>query len=87
MPLVVLFCSHCGKFHSPLVKDRNKPSSEDSIILFFYKEARRLWALEEGTASLTRVQSAILLCKYPNIDLSAICSDSRILLMNDPTQI
>lgn len=43
-----------------MVKDRSKPFS-DNIITQFYKEARRLWELEEGQHSLPRLQAALLL--------------------------
>ncbi|KAF3054193.1 hypothetical protein E8E11_012008 [Didymella keratinophila] len=62
----VLLASAC--FHSSAVKDRNKPFSENSIQTSFYYEARRLWDLEEGKDSLTKVQAGMIfylvLAKY-----------------------
>jgi len=49
-----------GSFQSPLVKDRNKPFA-DNIATLFYKEARRLWELEEGQNDLPRLQAAMCL--------------------------
>ncbi|KAJ4330572.1 hypothetical protein N0V87_009878 [Didymella glomerata] len=55
-------------FHSSAVKDRNKPFAENSIQTSFYYEARRLWDLEEGKDSLTKVQAGMIfylvLAKY-----------------------
>jgi hypothetical protein len=48
---------------SSAVKDRSKPFSEVSIMTDFYKEASRLWDLEAGRSSLTRIQAGICLCK------------------------
>ncbi|CAI6295676.1 unnamed protein product [Periconia digitata] len=45
-------------FHLPLIKDRSKPFG-DNILTEFYREARRLWELDEGNNSLTRIQSAL----------------------------
>lgn len=50
------------QFHSSAVKDRNKPFSENSIQTSFYYEARRLWDVEEGRDSLTKVQAGMILC-------------------------
>ncbi|KAF2703392.1 hypothetical protein K504DRAFT_177266 [Pleomassaria siparia CBS 279.74] len=50
-----------GSFQSPLVRDRSKPFG-DNVATLFYKEARRLWELEEGQDSLPRLQAA--LCLY-----------------------
>ncbi|KAJ4373532.1 hypothetical protein N0V86_007673 [Didymella sp. IMI 355093] len=62
----VVLASAC--FHSSAVKDRNKPFSENSIQTSFYYEARRLWDLEEGKDSLTKVQAGMIfylvLAKY-----------------------
>ncbi|KAH3912744.1 hypothetical protein HBH56_118810 [Parastagonospora nodorum] len=46
---------------SPAVKDRAKPFSDKSIATAFYAEAARLWDVEAGTSSLTRIQAAICL--------------------------
>jgi len=43
-----------------LVRDRNKPFT-DNIATLFYKEARRLWELEEGQENLARLQAAMCL--------------------------
>jgi hypothetical protein len=48
------------QFQSPLVRDRSKPFT-DNIMTLFYKEARRLWELEEGQANLPRLQAAMCL--------------------------
>src|SRR4051794_2142500 len=48
------------KFCLPQVKDRAKPFG-DNVLTEFYREARRLWELEEGRESLTRIQSALCL--------------------------
>ncbi|KAF1847944.1 uncharacterized protein K460DRAFT_279354 [Cucurbitaria berberidis CBS 394.84] len=50
-----------ASFHSSAVKDRQKPFSERSLTTMFYKEARRLWDLEQGKDSLTKVQAGICL--------------------------
>ncbi|KAF2685363.1 hypothetical protein K458DRAFT_23460 [Lentithecium fluviatile CBS 122367] len=49
-----------ASFQSPLVKDRSKPFSENAMTRF-YREARRLWELEEGQDSLPRLQAALCL--------------------------
>ncbi|CAO2647272.1 Nn.00g081940.m01.CDS01 [Neocucurbitaria sp. VM-36] len=54
-----LLASAC--FHSSAIKDRQKPFSETSMTTMFYKEARRLWDLEEGKDSLTKLQAGICL--------------------------
>ncbi|KAJ4377619.1 hypothetical protein N0V83_000446 [Neocucurbitaria cava] len=54
-----LLASAC--FHSDAVKDRQKPFSETSMTTMFYKEARRLWDLEEGKDSLTKLQAGLCL--------------------------
>lgn len=43
-----------------MIKERSKPFA-DNIITLFYKEARRLWELEEGQESLPKLQAALLL--------------------------
>jgi hypothetical protein len=48
------------QFQSSLVKERSEPFA-DNVITQFYNEARRLWELEEGQDSLTRLQAALLL--------------------------
>ncbi|KAF2191960.1 hypothetical protein K469DRAFT_555285 [Zopfia rhizophila CBS 207.26] len=53
-----LLASACSL--SPLIKDRSKPFS-DNIMTSFYKEARRLWELEEGQDTLPKLQAALLL--------------------------
>ncbi|KAF2728171.1 hypothetical protein EJ04DRAFT_109897 [Polyplosphaeria fusca] len=45
---------------SSTIKDRSKSCSEKMAIQF-YKEARRLWEVGEGRASLPRLQAALLL--------------------------
>lgn len=50
------------QFHSSAVKNRNKPLSESSIQTSFYYEARRLWDLENGKDSLTKVQAGMIFC-------------------------
>ncbi|KAF2871303.1 hypothetical protein BDV95DRAFT_668628 [Massariosphaeria phaeospora] len=50
-----------ASFQCGSIKDRSKPFS-DNIMTGFYKEARRLWELEEGHDNLTRLQAA--LCIY-----------------------
>ena len=62
--IAYLICSDPSQFHSSAVKDRNKPFSENSIQTAFYYEARRLWELEEGRDSLTKVQAGLVFCKY-----------------------
>jgi hypothetical protein len=42
------------------VKDRSKPFT-DNAATGFYKEARRLWELEEGQDTLARLQAAMCL--------------------------
>ncbi|KAH7396357.1 hypothetical protein BKA66DRAFT_566849 [Pyrenochaeta sp. MPI-SDFR-AT-0127] len=54
-----LLASAC--FHHSAVKDRQKPFSETSMTTVFYKEARRLWDLESGKDSLTKIQAGICL--------------------------
>ncbi|KAF2022988.1 hypothetical protein EK21DRAFT_105527 [Setomelanomma holmii] len=54
--LLASACSTC-----PNVKDRSKPFSDASIMTDFFKEATRLWDLEEGDCSLTRIHAAICL--------------------------
>ncbi|KAF2465245.1 uncharacterized protein BDR25DRAFT_337166 [Lindgomyces ingoldianus] len=49
-----------ASFQSSLVNDRAKPFA-DNVLTLFYREARRLWELEEGQDSLPRLQSALLL--------------------------
>ncbi|KAJ4311124.1 hypothetical protein N0V94_008111 [Neodidymelliopsis sp. IMI 364377] len=63
------------QFHSSSVKDRNKPFSESSIQTSFYHEARRLWDLEEGRDSLTKVQAGAILSLF-----SSECALHMILL-------
>jgi hypothetical protein len=48
---------------SSAVKERSIPFSDVSIMTDFYKEALRLWNLEAGRSSLTRIQAGICLCK------------------------
>ncbi|KAH8731934.1 hypothetical protein GQ44DRAFT_766978 [Phaeosphaeriaceae sp. PMI808] len=55
-----LLASACS--NSPAVKDRNKPLPDGSIMTAFYKEAIRLWKLEDGISSLTNIHAA--LCLY-----------------------
>lgn len=50
------------QFHSSVVKDRQKPFADISMTTLFYKEARRLWDLEEGKDSVTKLQAGICLC-------------------------
>jgi hypothetical protein len=54
-----MLSSACSQ--SSRVKDRSKPFA-NNIMTDFYNEARRLWAAEEGTESLTRIQAAM--CIY-----------------------
>ncbi|KAF2269450.1 hypothetical protein CC78DRAFT_575010 [Lojkania enalia] len=49
-----------ASFQSPMIKDRTKPFS-DSTMTRLYKEARRLWDIGEGRATLPRIQAAMLL--------------------------
>ncbi|KAF1928400.1 uncharacterized protein M421DRAFT_63540 [Didymella exigua CBS 183.55] len=62
----IMLASAC--FHSSAVKDRNKPLSANSIQTSFYYEARRLWVIESGRDSLTKVQAGMIfylvLAKY-----------------------
>ena len=48
------------QFQSPMVGERSRPFADNSTTLF-YKEARRLWELEEGRDTLLRLQSALCL--------------------------
>ncbi|KAH7079542.1 hypothetical protein FB567DRAFT_124351 [Paraphoma chrysanthemicola] len=54
-----LLASACST--NPRVKDRAIPFSEASIMTKFFKEATRLWDLEAGSCSLTRIHAAICL--------------------------
>ena len=44
----------------------------------FYKEARRLWDLEEDQDSLTKLQAGICLCKYSCFPLIALGNFFRL---------
>lgn len=54
-----LLASACST--SSAVKDRSIPFSEVNIATAFYKEAIRLWELEAGSSSLTRIQAGVCL--------------------------
>jgi len=45
----------------PEVVDRSKPFSEQSAMTLFYREAKRLWQLDQGKESLPRLQAGICL--------------------------
>ncbi|KAH7413792.1 hypothetical protein DE146DRAFT_749992 [Phaeosphaeria sp. MPI-PUGE-AT-0046c] len=54
-----LLASACST--SSVVKDRSIPFSEVNIATAFYREATRLWELEAGSNSLTKIHAAVCL--------------------------
>lgn len=80
-PVISLYCLLMPEqFHFSAVRDRQKPFSEASMTTVFYKEARRLWDLEDGRDSLTKIQAGMCLCESITLVLGPTFNRNDIFL-------
>ena len=56
------------KHYSAQIEHRGQPWNDRNLGSHFFREARRLWQIEESKASLTAIQAALLICFSLNID-------------------